>query len=49
VAETYIGKIVFRNDPYKLKEFMGLRRIESVFPYVGEPWKQNLENYSRES
>ena len=43
VCETYIGKIVFSNDPYKLKDFMGVRRIENVFPYVGEPWRQDLE------
>jgi integrase len=48
VTETYVGKVIFRNDPYKLKKFMGVRRIESVYPYVGEPWEQDLENFSQE-
>ena len=48
VTETFVGKVIFRNDPYKLKKFMGVRRIESVYPYVGEPWEQDLENFSQE-
>jgi hypothetical protein len=47
VCETYIGKKVFRNDPYKLKKFMGVRRIESVYPYVGEPYQQDLDRFNR--
>jgi integrase len=48
VTETYYGKVVFRNDPFKLKDFMGVRRIQSVYPYIGEPWRQDLENFSQE-
>lgn len=46
VTETFVGKVIFRNDPYKLKKYMGVRRIESVYPYVGEPWEQDLEHFS---
>lgn len=47
VVETYVGKIIFRNDPFKLKKFMGVRRIESVYPYVNEPYEQDLEDFDK--
>jgi hypothetical protein len=48
VCETYYAKVVFRNDGFKLKEFMGIRRFENIVCYVGEPWRQDLETFSQE-
>ena len=47
VVETYVGKVIFKNDPYKLKKFMGVRRLESVYPYVNEPYEQDLEDFDK--
>ena len=47
VAETYVGKVIFKNDAYKLRKFMGVRRLESVVPYVNEPYEQDLEDFDK--
>lgn len=48
VTETYVGKVIFRNDPYKLKKFMGVRRLDSVCPYVDSAYQQDLEDYDKD-
>jgi hypothetical protein len=34
VHETIYGRLVFRNDAWKLKDHMGLKRLDSTAPYV---------------
>jgi len=34
VHETIYGRLVFKNDAWKLKEHMGLKRVDSTAPYV---------------
>jgi integrase len=34
VHETILGRLVFKNDAWKLKEYMGLKRVDSTEPYV---------------
>jgi integrase len=41
VCETIYAKKIFKNDAYKLKEFMGLKRLESTTPYVQGNWEEN--------
>lgn len=41
VCETVYVKLVFKNDAYKLKEFMGLKRLESTSSYVAGSWQEN--------
>ena len=40
VCETVYGKLVYHNDPWKLKKFMGLQRLESTVPYVSTEGKE---------
>ena len=44
VCETVYARRVFKNDAYKLKEFMGLKRLESTAPYVQGSWQENENN-----
>lgn len=44
VCETIYGRLVFKSDAWKLKEFMGLKRLDSTSPYVKGTWEDNLEN-----
>jgi hypothetical protein len=43
VCESYAGKILFENDPYQLRDFMGIKSVESVVPYVDSRFRQALE------
>jgi len=42
VCETVYGRLVFKSDAWKLKEFMGLKRLDSTSPYVKGTWEDNL-------
>jgi len=41
VCENIYGKLIFRNDAWKLKEFMGLKRLDSTTPYVRSSWEED--------
>lgn len=41
VTETIYGRLVFKSDAWKLKDFMGLRRLDSTTPYVKGSWEDN--------
>ena len=41
ICETVYGRLVFKSDAWKLKEFMGLRRLDSTTPYVKGSWEEN--------
>jgi integrase len=47
IHETIYGKLVFNKDPWKLKEYMGLNRLDSTTPYVGTPWQQDLDKLAK--
>lgn len=42
VYENIYGHIIFNNNPFKLKKCMGVRRIESVVPYVQADYEKDL-------
>ena len=42
VYENIYGHIVFGNNPFKLKKCMGVKRIESVVPYVQADYEKDL-------
>jgi len=44
VCETIYGKKVFGNDAWKLKEFMGLKRLDSTASYVQGSWEENEQD-----
>lgn len=41
VCETIYGRIIFKNDAWKLKQFMGLKRLDSTTPYVQGSWEED--------
>jgi integrase len=41
VYETIYARSIFKNNAYKLKEFMGLKWLESTSPYVQGSWEEN--------
>jgi len=41
VCETVYGRLIFQNDAWKLKEFMGLKNLDSTTPYVGGSWEED--------
>jgi len=43
VCETIYGRLVFQSDAWKLKEFMGLKRLDSTSPYVRGSWEEDLQ------
>ena len=43
VYENIYGHIIFDNNPYKLKECMGLKRMDSTEPYIQSDWKKDLD------
>jgi hypothetical protein len=47
IGETVYGKLVFQNDVFKLKDFMGLNDIRSVFPYVAEPFRADIDRFNK--
>ena len=51
VAENIYGRLVFGNNPYKLKDFMGLVNLESTTPYIqaqlARRTRQKFSNYKR--
>jgi integrase len=44
VCETVYGRQVFKNDPYKLMRFMGIRSINNILPYVQASWEENIKD-----
>jgi len=46
VCENIYGKLIFNNDAWKLKEFMGLKRLDSTTPYVKGSWKLQFKIYN---
>jgi len=42
VCEMVYGRLVFKSDAWKLKEFMGLKRLDSTSPYVKGTWEDNI-------
>ena len=42
VYENIYGHIVFENNPYKLKDCMGLKRLDSTEDYIQADWKKDL-------
>ena len=42
VYENICGQIIFGNNPFKLKKCMGVKRIESVVPYVQADYEKDL-------
>lgn len=47
VCETIYGRKVFLNDAWKLKQFMGLKRLDSTAAYVSGSWEENERNVYR--
>ena len=43
VTETLYGRLIFKNDAWKLKQFMGLQRLDSTTPYVKGSWEEDLK------
>lgn len=41
IYETIYGRLVFKKDAWKLKEFMSLKTFEFTNPYVGGSWEEN--------
>jgi len=41
VCETIYGRLVFKSDAWKLKQFMGLKRLDSTSPYVKGSWEED--------
>lgn len=41
VSENIYGRLVFGNNPYKLKDFMGLVNLESTAPYIQASWQED--------
>lgn len=41
VCETVYGRLIFKSDAWKLKEFMGLKRLDSTTPYVKGTWEED--------
>ena len=44
VCETIYGRLIFNNDAWKLKEFMGLKRLDSTAAYVSGSWEESEKN-----
>jgi len=44
VCETLYGKQVFKNNLFALQEFMGVKNIQNLVPYVSGQWKQYEKN-----
>lgn len=42
VYENIYGHIIFNNNPYKLKECMGLKRLESTVPYIQADYEKDI-------
>ena len=42
VYENIYGHIIFDNNPYKLAECMGLKRLDSTKPYIQSDYKKDL-------
>ena len=49
MGETTYGKLIFQNDVFKLKDFMGLNDIRSFFPYVTETYKRDIDRFNKQS
>lgn len=44
VCASIYGKIIFKRDAWKLKEFMGWANLNSSSPYVGGSWTENKKD-----
>lgn len=47
VCESIYGRMVFKNDAWKLKSYMGLKSLESTSPYVSGNWEQNEKDIDK--
>jgi hypothetical protein len=47
VNETLYGRVIFKNDPWKLKQRMGLKTIEATAPYVQGSYKEDEKTIER--
>lgn len=43
INETIMGRLTFDNNPYALRDYMGLKSLESVTPYVQSQWEKDLK------
>jgi hypothetical protein len=41
VSKIIYGRIVFKSDAWKLKQFRGLQRLDSTTPYVKSSWEDD--------
>ena len=46
-CKTLYGKKIFKNDPWQLKEFMGLCSIESTAPYVATNIEKAVDEFNQ--
>ncbi|MDR2719571.1 MAG: site-specific integrase [Nitrososphaerota archaeon] len=44
VCETIYGKQIFKNDIYALQEFMGVKNLQNLAPYVSGQWQRYTKN-----
>lgn len=44
VCETIYGRVIFNNDAWALKEFMGIVNLDNTSPYVDSKWKAYTKN-----
>jgi len=44
VCETVYGKQIFQNDIYALQEFMGIKNLQNLAPYVSGHWERYTKN-----
>jgi integrase len=42
VCENIFGHVIFENNPYKLKDMMGLKRLESTVPYIQADYQRDM-------
>jgi len=42
ICETIYGRLIFNNDPYKLRDFMGVKTIEATVPYVEAEYEKDI-------
>lgn len=47
LCETYLGRGVFKNNPWQLKSYMGLARLDSTASYVSAEWEERKKDFFR--
>jgi len=43
IHETVMGRLTFDNNVFKLRDYMGVKTIESCTPYVQSEWEKDLK------